>query len=210
MTASTGRAPVFVLLASLWATVAVGEEPRPSPSFSRDIAPIMIEHCANCHRPGESGPFHLLTYDDVRKRGRQIAQVTRSGYMPPWLPDPGYAPAFVGERYLTPDQIGTIQNWVRDGMPEGDPADLPPEPEWPAGWQLGEPDLVVEMSEAYTLPAEGFDIFRNFVIPVPPDRPRWVRTVELRPGNAKIVHHAVMMIDRTQSSRRYDARVEEL
>jgi tetratricopeptide (TPR) repeat protein len=112
----------------------------------------------------------------------------------------------VGERHLTETDIALIQQWVQQGAPEGDPADLPPLPELPAdGWQLGEPDLVVSGSEAYLLQPGGPDVYRNFVLPVPVDRPRWVRAVEIRPGNKSIVHHGIMQVDRSSASRRLDA-----
>ena len=179
--------------------------PRPvgTLTFTKDIAPIVFENCAVCHRPGESAPFSLLSYRDVMKRAKQIAEVTESRFMPPWLPERGHIP-FAGERLLTADQIGVIGQWVAEGAVEGDPADLPPLPQWTAGWQLGKPDLVVTMLEPYTLPAEGTDVFRNFVIPIPVPATRYVRTVELRPGNPKIVHHAVMSVDPTSSSRHLD------
>jgi tetratricopeptide (TPR) repeat protein/mono/diheme cytochrome c family protein len=190
-------------LAALVAALPWSAAPAAPPTFTRDIAPIIQEHCATCHRPGESAPFDLLTYDDVRKRGRQIVMVTESRYMPPWLPAPG-PHAFVDARGLTDEQIAMIAQWVKDGAVEGDPADLPPAPTWTEGWQLGEPDLVVSMDETYVLRAEGTDVFRNFVLPIPIDRARWVRAVELRPGNPKVVHHAVMQIDDTGSTRRLD------
>ena len=179
--------------------------PRPvgTLTFTKDIAPIVFENCAVCHRPGESAPFSLLSYRDVMKRAKQIAEVTESRFMPPWLPERGDIP-FDGERLLTADQIGVIGQWMAEGATEGDPAELPPLPQWTAGWQLGKPDLVVTMPEPYTLPAEGTDVFRNFVIPIPVPTTRYVRTVELRPGNPKIVHHAVMSVDPTSSSKHLD------
>ena len=169
-------------------------------TFNRDIAPIMFENCAGCHRPGEAGPFSLLTYADVSKRAQQIAVVTKSGFMPPWLPEPTHG-GFADERRLSESQVAAIQQWAEQGAVEGDPADLPPLPTWTEGWQIGEPDLVVQMPEAYTLPAEGLDVFRNFSIPIPLQAGRYVRGIEFRPGNAKVVHHASMLIDKTHRSR---------
>ncbi len=172
-------------------------------TFNNDIGPIVFEHCAPCHRPEKAAPFSLLTYAEVKARSSRIADVTASRTMPPWMPEPGYG-EFAGDRRLSDDEIARVRRWVEDGAVEGDPADLPPPPEWADGWQLGEPDLVIETPEPYTLRAGGSDVFRNFVIPVPIDSTRYVRAVELRPGNSKIVHHAVMMVDRTESSRRLD------
>jgi hypothetical protein len=134
-------------------------------TFNKDIAPIVFEHCAACHRPGESGPFSLLCYSDVKKRARQIAEVTKRRYMPPWLPA-GQANQFLEDRRLSSEQIGLFARWFEAGAPEGAPGDLPPLPQWTQGWQLGKPDLILEMPRKYALAAEGRDVYRNFVIPV--------------------------------------------
>ena len=173
------------------------------PTFSRDIAPIVFAHCAPCHRPGEIGPFSLLTYRDVRQRLSQIADVTARRVMPPWKPERASAP-FVDERSLSADELRTLQDWIAQGAVEGDPRDLPAMPETPDGWQLGVPDLVVTMSETYLLQAGGGDVFRTFVLPIPTSAPRYVRALEFRPGNARAVHHANLGVDRTRSSRRLD------
>jgi hypothetical protein len=157
--------------------------PAPEPvTFNRQIAPIVFQHCAPCHRSGEAGPFSLLSYADVRKRARQIARATADRYMPPWLPEPGYG-EFVGGRRLSDEEVDLLQRWVREGAPEGPPAEAPGPPRFTEGWQLGAPDLVVEMRETYTVPAEGGDVFRNFVLPVPVKEVRsW--TVRGPPGRA--------------------------
>jgi tetratricopeptide (TPR) repeat protein len=174
-----------------------------TPTFTRDIAPIVFEHCAPCHRPGESAPFGLIDYTDVKKHDEQIVIVTASGFMPPWLPERG-PHEFVGRRSLTREQIDMFKRWYEGGSPRGDPQQLPPRPRWTEGWQLGPPDLVIEAAETFTVPADGIDVFRNIVVPVDIEQPRWVSAVELRPGNKRIVHHGIMRIDRTPSSRRLD------
>ncbi len=173
-------------------------------TYSRDIAPIVFERCASCHRPGQAGPFSLLTYDDVRRRAQQIVGVTRRGYMPPWKPVAGYGGPFLEERRLTDEEIQTIARWVDQGAPEGDPADLPPSPDRPEDWRLGPPDLVVTMAEPYLLRAGGPSVFHNFVIPIPITETKYVAGLEYRPGNARVVHHANLRIDRTPSSRELD------
>jgi Flp pilus assembly protein TadD len=170
-------------------------------TFNRDIAPIVFHSCAPCHRPGEAAPFPLLSFADAGAHARQIAKVTRSRYMPPWLPEPGKG-EFAGESRLTDAQIKLIERWAGEGAPEGDPRDLPPRPTFTEGWQLGKPDLVVELEQAYTLPASGSDTFRNFVLHAPVTTTRYVRAVELRPGNKRVVHHANILIDRSGASRR--------
>jgi tetratricopeptide (TPR) repeat protein len=177
-------------------------------AFSRDVAPILLKHCAPCHRPGQSAPFSLLTYADAKKRAKQIAEVTARRWMPPWLPEPGSVP-LADERRLTTAQIDTIQRWVGAGAPEGNPADLPALPGWSDGWHLGEPDVVLTMTEPYVVPADGKDIYRCFVIPGPMTQPRYVQAAEIRPGNPKLVHHAILQIDRTRASRRLDEQDPE-
>ncbi len=205
----------WAVTAVLWVGVAAfpatGQDPATPepPTFARDIAPIVYQNCSPCHRPGESGPFNLLTYQDLRKRARQIVEVTQSGFMPPWLPEPGYG-EFAGERRLTPEQVATIAAWVDGGTPPGDPQEIPALPEWAEGWQLGEPDLVIRMEEPYTLAASGAEVFRNFVLPIPVTSQKYVQTVELRPGNPKVMHHAVMRTDETRSSRLQAARDPEM
>jgi len=168
-------------------------------TFNRDIAPIIFENCAMCHRPGEAGPFPLLTYMDVRKHAAQIASVTRSRYMPPWLPEHGYGD-FSGERRLTTEQIQAIADWVKQGTPEGPPSESPVSPRFTEGWQLGSPGLVLEAPQAFSLPSSGPDVYWNFVFR--PDVPatRFVRAIEVRPGDRRLVHHANVLIDRTGSA----------
>ena len=139
-------------------------KPAEPPTFTKDIAPIIFQNCSACHRPGQSAPFNLLNYRDAKKHMKEIAEVTARRYMPPWLPEPGYGD-FVGARLLSTGQIGAIQEWVADGGVEGNPAELPPLPKWNDDWQLGEPEMVVTMPQAYTLPAEGKDVYRNCVVP---------------------------------------------
>jgi tetratricopeptide (TPR) repeat protein len=181
---------------------------QPRLTFTKDIAPIVWSRCATCHRPGEIGPFNLLTYDDVKRRATQIAAVTSRRVMPPWKPEPGKG-EFQNERRLSDRELQMLQDWIADGAPEGAAPDLPPRPTWNAGWQLGVPDLVVSMAEPYSVRADGADVFRTFVIPIPTPAPRYVRALDFRPGNARVVHHANLGVDRTRSSRQLDARDPE-
>ena len=173
-------------------------------TWSRDVAPIVFRHCTVCHRPGEIGPFSLQSYRDARQRMTLIADVTKRRAMPPWKPEP--APGvFVDDRSLSDTDIQTIQDWAAQGGPEGDPRATPPLPAYPDGWQLGQPDLVVSMPAAYMLRADGPDLFRTFVLPIPTTTVRYVRGIEFRAGNGRGVHHANLGVDRTRSSRRLDS-----
>jgi hypothetical protein len=172
-------------------------------TFNKDVAPILFKQCSSCHRPGEIGPFQLLTYKDARKRADFIKEVTADRRMPPWKAEAGFG-HFSDERRLTDEQIKTLAAWAEGGAVEGDPKDLPPAPRFVTGWQLGEPDLILEMPEYYTIPAAGRDIYRNFVIPMGVKEDRTVAAVEFRPGNRKVVHHALMFLDNTGAARKKD------
>lgn len=169
-------------------------------TFSQDVAPIIFNKCSSCHRAGQAGPFSLLTYQEVKERAKMIHEVLESGFMPPWLPAAGYG-RFVGDRSLTVEQKGVIQQWIAEGASEGPREAMPKLPQWPDEWELGPPDLVVSLPSTYNLPAEGKDIYRNFVVPIPGLENRYVRAVEFRPGNNKVVHHAFVEIDATRQSR---------
>ena len=187
-----------------WGICAAQAEPI---TFYKHIAPIVYQSCSPCHRPGESGPFPLLTYTDVSKRGQLIVSVIKRPYMPPWLPEAGYGD-FREERRLTGEQIRTIEEWVREGAPAGSPSDSPPLPKFVSGWQLGEPDLVIAASAPYHLRADGPDQYWNFVLPLKAPGTRWVKAIEIRPGNLRAVHHANvvigMHIDRSRLARVQD------
>ena len=173
--------------------------------FSKDVAPILFTQCTPCHRQGEGSPFPLLTFEDARKHATQIAEVTRRRLMPPWPPEAGHG-EFAGTRRLSDAQIRTIGRWVEAGASEGSPADLPPQPKFPVGWQLGTPDLVVTMRQPYPLAAGPGDVFRNFVLPVELKESKYIRAFELQPGERRLVHHANLLVDRAQSLRVRDGK----
>jgi Flp pilus assembly protein TadD len=172
-------------------------------TFARDVAPIVFDACASCHRTGGPAPFPLTTYDEVRRRATQIVEVTRTGFMPPWKAHSDVGP-FVGQRQLTPGEFSTIARWARNGAPQGDPKDLPPLPKRADGWLLGKPDLIVKPDAAFTLPAQQTDAFRIFAIHIPVTKRTYVTGIEFHPGNARVVHHANIRIDRTSATRKLD------
>ena len=195
------------ILASLLAWIGAAGAPLPANAgaidFSKQIAPLIYRSCASCHHAGEAAPFPLLTYEDVRNHAAQIVAVTQSRYMPPWLPAPGYG-EFLDDRRLSETQLQLLAKWVEQGCPQGNPADLPPPPRFAEGWQLGPPDLIVQIPKPYRLAASGTDVFRNFILPVNVRETKYVRAIEMRPGNKRIVHHANILIDRRRSNRRHD------
>src|SRR5215469_16458494 len=184
--------------------LAAAGAPTAAITYYGQIAPILYESCTSCHRPGESAPFSLLTYDDARQHARQIAAVAKSRFMPPWLPEQGYG-AFAEERRLTDAQIELIQGWVRQGMPAGSAARAPKPPKYTSEWQRGTPDLILRVSKPYQLYAEGPEVFWNFILPVPITTTRWVKAMEVRPGNPRVFHHANVILDRSGATRRQEA-----
>src|SRR5262245_17251588 len=172
-------------------------QPRPSGqvTYGGHIASIFQRRCVPCHQPGQAGPFSLLGYQDVQKRAADIARVTAKRIMPAWLPDEKGV-KLMGERRLSNEELGLIQQWIADGTPEGPPTAPTPAPRTNE-WHLGQPDLIVTMPKAYLLAAEGRDIYRNFVVPVPITRRRYVRGIEFQPGNPRVVHHAFLKVDST-------------
>lgn len=195
----------FTLWAALTTGIAFPAPTKSAVTYHQQIAPILSKSCARCHRPGQSGPFPLLTYEDARKRAAQIAAVTRRRYMPPWLPQAGYGD-FSDERRLTDEQIEAIQRWARDGAPEGAAPPGRPSPAVLSDWQLGPPDVVVEAPNALALPTDGPDIFWNFILSPRIQGTRYVKAIEIRPGNTRVVHHANVVIDRARSSRSLEKR----
>jgi len=175
----------------------------PPVTFNRDIAPILYRTCARCHRPAEAGPFSLLTYADAKSHARQIAEVTKRRFMPPWLPEPNEL-KFADELRLSDREIAVIQTWVEQGAVEGEPSDLPAMPKFAEGWQLGKPDVILKAARPYALPASGSDNYWNFVFRAPVDRTRWLKAMEIRPGDKRLVHHANVLVDRQQNGRRQE------
>ncbi len=168
------------------------------PTYHENIASILHESCSSCHRPDGGAPFSLLSYKNARRRGRQIVQVTKSRYMPPWKAEPGHG-EFEGARRLPDETIELLEAWVQGGMKEGDPAAGPPPPQYTEGWSLGEPDLVIQMKKPFKIPAEGPEIFRRFGIPLDIPEDRYIKAIEFRPTSPDVVHHVFIM--RTNANR---------
>jgi hypothetical protein len=161
------------------------------PTFHADVAPIIYNHCTECHRVGEIGPMPFTTFEEVADYAGMIEWVTASGYMPPWTPDHTYS-TLRGERFLTDEELAVLAEWAAAGAPEGVPSDNPGLPSFPEGSQVGEPDLVLSMPEAYVHSGDMTDQYQVFVIPLDLDAPQEIRAIEVRPGNAAIAHHTLI------------------
>ncbi|HKV40448.1 MAG TPA: cytochrome c, partial [Blastocatellia bacterium] len=162
-------------------------------TFTKDVAPILFNNCAACHRPGDIAPMSLLSYKDTRPWARSIKDKVVTKEMPPWPADPHYG-VFSNDKRLSQRDIDTIAAWVDQGAPEGDPRDLPKAPVFYEGWHIGKPDLVLSMPAEYSLAPEGPDEYQYFKIPTNFKQDMWVQAAEARPGNRKIVHHIIAMI----------------
>jgi mono/diheme cytochrome c family protein len=163
-------------------------------TFNQQIGPILYRNCSGCHRPGEAAPFPLLSYQDAAKKGKMIGKVTAAHIMPPWKAEPASYP-YRDERRLSDEEIALIQAWVKDGMAEGKAAEKPQPPTFASGWQLGEPDLIVDMPASYHVPADGPDIYRNISVPLGLAEDKWITAIDMRPSARAVVHHVLYFSD---------------
>jgi hypothetical protein len=172
-------------------------------TFTKDIATIIYNNCTNCHRPNEIGPFPMTNYEEIQPWAPMIKYVTSIRYMPPWKADPHYS-RFIGERVLTEEQIALIAEWADNGAPYGNASEEPELPDFPTGSQIGTPDLVLHMSESYRHYGGNEDEYRVFVFPTGLTEDKQVSTLELRPGNKKVLHHALFAYDVTGTAKAMD------
>jgi hypothetical protein len=201
------------ILVSVHATAARPEAAPAGtvPTFAKDVAPIVFNNCANCHRSGEVAPMTLTSYEDVRPWAKVIREKVRTREMPPWGADPAHSLKMRNDRSLTQAQIDTIVAWVDGGAPKGSDADLPPVPKFADGWTFGrEPDYILEMPVEASIPAEGEVGVQMFYTPVPWSEDRFAETLEIRPGNRAVVHHAgVFVVDLPEGATVVNGRLVE-
>lgn len=174
-------------------------------NFSKDIAPMIFNNCTECHRPNTAAPFSLMSYRDISKRANTIANVIEDGYMPPWHPVAGFGD-FEGARGLTEHEISSFREWIDAGKPMGDEAQIPTLPSFSDGWLLGEPDMIVSMPKGFSVPADGKDIYRSFVIPLDLKEDKWVKAIEIQPSARTVVHHCLFWRDESGMARKLDGR----
>lgn len=179
--------------------------PASGPTFANNVARILQRNCQECHRKGQVGPFALETYEQARKRASDIADVVEERVMPPWKPVAGVGPKLKHVRTLSDDEITTLVNWAQLGAPLGDPAAIPPSPTFSDDWSLGTPDLVIEPSESFSIPADGGDLYRCFVIPTNLAKDMAISAIEYRPDNRRVVHHMLAYVDISGQARKRDA-----
>jgi len=174
-------------------------------TYARDIAPILQRRCQVCHRPGQVGPFSLTSYEEAKGRSKMIAKVVEEGIMPPWNAHERFDGVFANERRLTPPEKEALRTWIEDGMPRGNPDDEPPLPQWPEGWTIGTPDLVLQPDydalrkeplppEGFLVPREGVVDYQFFTVKTDFPEDRWVQALEVSPGAADVVHHVLIAV----------------
>jgi hypothetical protein len=184
------RTGLIVLVGTL-----VGASPlaaSDTPTFYKDIAPILQANCQTCHRPGEIAPMSLLGYEDARPWARAIKAAVLERKMPPWFADPSYG-HFANERRLTSREVETISAWVDGGAPAGKESDAPPPRTFENGWNLS-PDIIVEMPKAFELPASGTINYKYVLVKTNFKDDLWVTAAEMRPGNSKVLHHGKVWV----------------
>jgi hypothetical protein len=180
---------IVAALDAIETPVKVGEV-----TYAAEVAPILQAKCQSCHRPGQVGPFALLTFDQARRWAASIYEVVDDRRMPPWHADPRYG-KFENDRGLTPRERATLLAWVEHGTPLGDPQKIPPPRKFPEGWTIGEPDVVLEIPEPYTVAAQGVLPYQRFRVPTGFAEDKWVQAAEARPGDRSVVHHIIVYVD---------------
>jgi hypothetical protein len=163
------------------------------PTFYKDVLPVLERNCQSCHRPGEAAPMALVTYQDARPWAKAIRQAVLTRKMPPWLADPSVG-HFANDRTLAPSDIETLVKWSHAGAPAGHQKDAPKPIEFTDGWNIGKPDVILEMASPYEVPATGTIEYQHFIVPTGFTEDKWVQVVELRPGNRSVVHHAAVFV----------------
>lgn len=170
----------------------------PSVTFYKDVLPIVQSRCQECHREGEIGPMTFTTYKEVRPWAKAIREVVQTKKMPPWFADPAYG-HFSNDRSMSEQEIKTLVNWVDSGAEEGPIQDAPSAREWPNGWGIPKPELVVSMPSAFEVPANGKVDYQYIVVPTGLKEDKWVQMVEARPSARSVVHHIVVYIREPES-----------
>jgi hypothetical protein len=163
------------------------------PTFYRDIAPILRQHCEICHRETGIASFSLRTYDDGRRYADAIRSATQARTMPPWFAEPGIG-HFSNDPSLSPSEIATISEWVDGKTPAGDPKEAPTRISWADRWSIPHPDVILRMPQSVELPAGGDVDYTYEIVPTNFSQDRWVQMVQVLPSLPANVHHAVVYV----------------
>ncbi|MCZ2152195.1 MAG: cytochrome c [Bryobacterales bacterium] len=161
-------------------------------TFSRDVAPIFYQHCVTCHRPNNIAPMSLIEYKSARPWAKSIRESVLKRKMPPWFADPRFG-HFSNDARLSEKEIELIKSWVDGGSPEGDPKDLPSAPNFADGWQIGKPDIIIDIGEDHKV-IPGEDSYDHFLVETHFKEGKWIRAAEIKPGNRRVVHHVHVLL----------------
>jgi hypothetical protein len=166
-------------------------KPATTPTFTKDVAPILQQHCVTCHRPGEAAPFSMLTYEETKPWAGTIKMVVSQKIMPPWFADARYG-HFANERSLSAEEIRTLANWVNAGAQKGAAEDMPPPPKsFIEGWGIPTPDVVFQLPKPFSVPASGVMDYQYVIVPTGFTEDKWVQMLEVRPTDRAVVHHII-------------------
>jgi mono/diheme cytochrome c family protein len=183
-----------LLLAIYFAgTVLMAQDAGTAPTYTHDVALILQKHCQVCHRPGEAGPFSMMTYEQARPWAVAMKEAVLTKKMPPWFADPQYG-KFSNANMLTEEEIHTIAKWADAKAPLGDLKDMPPPASFVEGWQIGNPDLVFQLPIPFDVPANGVVDYQHIIVPTGFTQDTWVRAAEVRPTDRAVVHHIIAFI----------------
>jgi len=184
----TKRIPIFTNLLFVFLVISCNSKQPEHITYSEQIAPLIYKNCTSCHRPGEAGPFNLLTYRDAVSRAKLLKFVTQTRFMPPWPVDASYS-HFTDEKVLTENEISMIASWVDNGCELGDSTKTPKPPVFSTGSQLGKPDLIIKLRDEYKIKGDGKDHFLLMRVPYQIPKDTFVSVIEVVPDNRKLVHH---------------------
>jgi hypothetical protein len=170
-------------------------------TFNKDIAPIFFKSCVECHRAGEIAPMSLMSYKDARPWARSIKEKVASREMPPWHADPNHG-EYSNDRRLSQTDVDKIVSWVDGGAVEGEAKDLPPQPKFVDGWNIGKPDAIFKLPQEYAVPATGVVEYKYFSVPTNFKEDMWIQAAEIRPGNRAVVHHVIVFVQKGGEQQR--------
>lgn len=179
-------------------------------TFNKDVAAIFYNNCAVCHRADDIAPMSLLNYKEARPWARSIKEKVLNREMPPWSPDPAYG-EFSNDHRLSQKDVDTIVAWVDQGAKEGSAKDLPKMPDFvTGGWEIGKPDVVLQMAEEHVVKPDDPDQYINYFMPTNFKEDMWVQAAEVHPGNRRVVHHVIAFVQTPQmmAKRTEDAKTK--
>ena len=188
----------FLAALAVWTAITAPIVAESSPVFYKDVLPILQKHCQACHRTGEIAPMPLTNFGEVRPWAKDIREKVTLRKMPPWFANPRFG-HFANNPSLTPDEIRIIQSWVEAGSPEGATTEAPAPVHWEEGWNIS-PDIIFSMPEPFRIPSKATIDYQYLIIPTHFSMDRWVKAVEIRPSDRRVVHHAVLYVREPGSS----------